>query len=42
MPDDSFALMVVVDRPDMIRVKGLTQSALEEMSDDIFVDFSKN
>ena len=41
MPDDSFALMVVVDRPDVIRVNGLTQSALEGMPSDIFVDFSK-
>lgn len=42
MPDDSFALMVVVDRPDTIRVTGLDQSALEEMSAEIHVDFVDN
>ena len=39
MPDESFALMVVVDRPDRIRVKGLTQSSLEEMTPDVTVEF---
>lgn len=39
MPDGSFALMVLVDRPDTIRVAGLDQSSLEEMSHDVVVDF---
>lgn len=42
MPDGSFALMVVVDRPDTIRVAGLDQSSLEDMSDDVYVNFSDN
>jgi len=42
MPDGSFALMVVVDRPDTIRVSGLDQSSLEEMTDEVFVVFSEN
>lgn len=42
MPDGSFALMVVVDRPDLIRVNGLDQSALEEMSEDVFTSFTND
>jgi len=40
MPDTSFALMVIVDRPELIRVNGLDQSALEEMAEDVFINFN--
>ena len=39
MPDNSFALMVVVNRPDAIRVPDLDQSLLQEMAGDVFIDF---
>ncbi len=42
MPDGSFALMVVVDRPDRIRVAGLSQSPLEAMDQDVFVNFEED
>lgn len=40
VPDGSFALMVVVDRPDKIRVAGVGQSSLDEMDSDVQLDFS--
>lgn len=39
MPDGSFALMVVVDRPEVIRINGVDQSALDEMADDVRINF---
>lgn len=42
MPDGSFALLVIVDRPDRIRVAGLSQSPLEAMDKDVFVNFEQD
>lgn len=39
LPDGSFALVVVVDRPDEINISGLDQSWLQQMPEDVFVEF---
>ncbi len=42
MPDDSFALLVLVDRPDAIRMASVDASVLETMPEDARVNFSDN
>lgn len=42
MPDDSFALLVVVDRPDAIRVSSVDPAILSTMPEDARVKFSEN
>ena len=42
MPDDSFALLVLVDRPDAIRVASVDPAILSTMPEDARVNFSEN